>query len=126
MPETPVFTRRDEFVAFARAHGLASWHEPDEAGIKARWTARPGGVGIDLDNAMGAGRMYGAWTGEPRAELFVTICEVHEENGRYVYGRDLCAISLATLCAWASEPHPEPAPVVDPDDEVPCLGRWNG
>lgn len=110
----PVFSRREDFVAFARTHGLATWHEPDEAGITARWTARPGGVGIDLDNAMNAGHCYGSWDhGGPYAELFVTICEDVEENGRRVYGRDLCAVSLATLCEWASTPLERPARIGD-------------
>lgn len=115
MSTVPVFTRREQFVAFARERGLASWHEPDQAGVTARWTVRPGGVGIDLDNAMGAGQCYGVWlpTDQPRAELFVTICEEHVEEGRAVYGRDLCAVSLATLCEWASTPLERPAQVGD-------------
>lgn len=109
--QPPVINSRQELVNFATEHQLGNWHEPDEVDIAARYTARPGGIGIDLDNAMGAGYCYGSWDhGGPYAELFVTICRMDVEAGKAVYGRDLAAINLATLLRIASEPGDAPAP----------------
>jgi hypothetical protein len=102
---------RQELVNFATEHQLGDWHEPDEVDIAARFTVRPGGVGIDLDNAFGAGYCFGSWDhGGPYAELFVTICRMDVEAGKAVYGRDLAAINLATLLRIASEHGDAPAP----------------
>ena len=97
---------RARMMCFAAEHGMRlDWHEPDEQDI----TARVEGTPMDFDNA-------GFWpwehgydrdpaTDRPRrAELHVIFSELVVEGGQRVRGRDIAAVNLATLCAWASEP----------------------
>lgn len=89
---------RARMMCWAAEHGLRKdWHEPDEQGI----TARIEGTPLSFDNA-------GMWPAEygrtGTVELHVIFSEYSVENGKAVRGRDLAAVNLATLCAWASEP----------------------
>lgn len=92
---------RGRFVEFARERGMRpDWHEPDEQGL----TARIEGTAMDFDNA-------GFWPADEGArthiELHVIFSDMDIEEGRRVRGRDLACVNLASLCAWASEPHPD-------------------
>jgi hypothetical protein len=93
---------RAQMMLFAQEHGLRlDWHEPDEQGI----TARVEGTPLDFDNAGYWPMDLGFGDGNPRrAELHVIFSELCEEEGQQRRGRDLAAVNLATLCAWASEP----------------------
>ncbi|TCC19938.1 hypothetical protein [Kribbella sindirgiensis] len=106
---------RDEFREFAREIRMRDdWHEPDEQGITATVEGR------SFDNA-------GFW---PAPEL---RDELHRER-HVIFSRHeptpenennwvrLAAVNLATLCAWASEPDPEPSGmIIEETEEVVTL-----
>lgn len=101
-----IITTRDQFIRFAQRMGVRpDWHEPDEQEL----TARVEGTPDDFDNA-------GFWPAEngtrtPEGLNWPSQVELHvifsrtDELGKPV--EDLAAVNLATLCAWASEPHPK-------------------
>jgi hypothetical protein len=111
-----IITDRAEFAALARELGVRpDWHEPDEQGVRARVE------GLSFDNA-------GFWPAQPfmtHVELHVifsvcgegdhTVCDVWDDgtclcecdgDGDHQHGpceaRDVAAVNLATLCAWAA------------------------
>lgn len=94
---------RARLVCWAAEHGLRmNWHEPDEQDI----TARVEGTPLDFDNAgmWPADQVFDHPRWEKAVELHGIFSERSVENGKAVRGRDLAAVNLATLCAWASEP----------------------
>jgi hypothetical protein len=104
-------TQPHELEAFRREHGLRhDWHENDEHDVTARVVARIEGTPLDFDNAghwpdadvldWPAALREKGWT--KQVELHVIFCELIEEDGRAVRGRDLACVNLADLCAWAS------------------------
>jgi len=83
---------REEFIELSKELGVrADWHEPDEQEVDVRVYGR------SFDNA-------GFWPQQAGRPLPGEIVE------RYVVflkdGKRVAAVNLATLCAWASEPHP--------------------
>lgn len=88
-----IITERDQFVEFARRHGLRmDWHEPDEQNMIARVE------GVTFDNA-GFWPSGGTWVRVTTLELHV-IFTVTDDDGKHP--EDVAAVNLATLCAWAT------------------------
>ena len=78
--EVPTILTRDRFQQFAQAIKVRdNWHEPDEQDVDAVPTPGPWG----FDNACG-----------DATEHSVVF---------YVHGKPTARVSLATLCAWASQ-----------------------
>jgi hypothetical protein len=77
---------RSSFVALAGELGVRmDWHEPDEQEVTAEVR------GVSFDNA-------GTWPA--RDDMPENIVEMHvilQQDGK-----DVAAVNLATLCAWAS------------------------
>lgn len=112
-------TERHELVELARELGVRyDWHEPDEQGITARFDGTDG----DFDNAgfwpMDVSRVAipGGLLGYDRdrhgaprrGEMAIILSrEVVDENTPWVSrrGRDIAAVNVATLFAWASIDH---------------------
>lgn len=92
IPEPQRINSPEELAVFANEHNLRhDWHEPDEQGIGAFV------AGTVLDNAMGSH--------EPRydngGELNVII--VGWDKNELL--RPVAVVNLASLLAWASQPH---------------------
>jgi len=82
-------TDRAELVELANLLGVRpDWHEPDEQGITARVEGR------SFDNA-------GFWPDDShfRAPEIIEHHVILSQNGR-----DVAAVNLATLFAWAADP----------------------
>lgn len=111
-------TTRAELVELARELGMRhDWHEPDEKGV----TAYVEGSDLDFDNAgfwpqrQGYGYDRDKDGNARRAELHVFLARKEWDEAARVYrrGPDIAVVNLATLFAWASEPHEQPAQVGD-------------
>jgi hypothetical protein len=82
---------RDEFVELSKELGVrADWHEPDERDVNAIVE------GYSFDNA-------GFWPQSNKRRIPEEILEMHVIFTQD--GRDVAAVNLATLCAWASQPN---------------------
>jgi hypothetical protein len=81
-------TSRARFVALAGELGVRmDWHEPDEQEVTAKVR------GVSFDNA-------GTWPHDRNGETPREIVEMYviiQQDGK-----DVAAVNLATLCAWAS------------------------
>lgn len=97
-----IITERDQFVEFARKHGLRmNWHEPDEQDI----TARVAGVAFDNagfwpaqhGNSTESVELHVIFAKQPWSDEECPCGDVHR-----LAGEDLAAVNLATLCAWAT------------------------
>lgn len=98
----PILTR-SQLAEFARATGVRSdWHEPDEQDLTARVE------GVSFDNAGFWPSMSASDDASPGLELHVIFSETEiDVNGERVATRDLAAVNLATLCAWATGTLPD-------------------
>ena len=100
--------RREDFAAFARRMGVRpDWHEPDEQNLVARVE------GASFDNA---GFWPTAESGVPwrSVELHVVFSTAEVREGILVPVEDIATVNLATLCAWAAEPHEPPGEAAEP------------
>lgn len=107
-------TTRAELVKLAgELHMRPDWHAPSEAGV----TAYVEGSDLDFDNAgfwpqrQGQGYDRDADGNARRSELHVFLARKEWDDAAHAYrrGPDIAVVNLATLFAWASEPHEQPA-----------------
>lgn len=98
-------TERSELIALARELRVRpDWHEPDEQGLTAEV------FGSSFDNA-------GFWPSSEQAgscalEQHVILYRATEPGDDLGKREPVAAVNLATLLAWASEPHRHAAPAV--------------